>query len=145
MGINSLHHVGIIMPTIERAEGFMRLFSLKEDYHEYVPEYHAMCIFTKPESDTPLELVIPDSGVLQKYNNGKGGIHHIAFNVDDIEKTRLDFEAQGMQLLEREAVKGAGLIKVNFLHPKYGFGILVEFIEKIGNHSEFKLKNIDGK
>jgi lactoylglutathione lyase/methylmalonyl-CoA/ethylmalonyl-CoA epimerase len=145
MGIHSLHHVGIVMPNIERAEGFMKLFSLKEDYREYVPEYHAMCIFTKPESDTPLELIIADSGVLQEYNNGKGGIHHIAFNVDDIEKTRLEFESQGMQLLEREAVKGAGPIKVNFLRPRYGFGILVEFIERTGNCSEFKSENVDRK
>jgi lactoylglutathione lyase/methylmalonyl-CoA/ethylmalonyl-CoA epimerase len=131
MAIHSLHHVGIIMNSIEKAEGFMELFAQNEDYREYVPEYHAMCIFTKPESDTPLELIVPDGGVLAEYNNGKGGIHHIAFNVDNVEETRKEFESKGLQLLEQTPVKGAGAILVNFLRPRFGFGILVEFIEKI--------------
>jgi lactoylglutathione lyase/methylmalonyl-CoA/ethylmalonyl-CoA epimerase len=119
------------MPDMEKAEGFMKLFSLNEDYREYVPEYRAMCIFTKPEADTPLELIVPDGGKLQGYNNGKGGIHHIAFNVDDVGETRREFEAKGLEMLERIPVKGAGPIKVNFLRPRFGYGILVEFIEKV--------------
>jgi lactoylglutathione lyase/methylmalonyl-CoA/ethylmalonyl-CoA epimerase len=119
------------MPDMEKAESFMKLFSLKEDYREYVSEYHAMCIFTKPEADTPLELIVPDGGKLQEYNNGKGGIHHIAFNVDDVEETRREFGVKGLEMLERIPVKGAGPIKVNFLRPRFGYGILVELIEKI--------------
>ena len=131
MAIHSLHHIGIIMPDLEKAEGFLKVFSLEENYREYVPEYHAMCIFTQPEADTPIELVVPDGGVLKDYNNGKGGIHHIAFNVDNVEETRREFEEKGMQLLEKAPVKGAGPILVNFLRPRYGYGILVEFIETI--------------
>jgi lactoylglutathione lyase/methylmalonyl-CoA/ethylmalonyl-CoA epimerase len=134
MSIHSLHHVGIVMPNMEKAEGFMKLFSLSEDYREYVPEYHAMCIFTRPEADTPLELVVPDGGKLQDYNNGKGGIHHIAFNVDNVEEIRREFEEKGMEMLERTAVKGAGPIMVNFLKPRFGYGVLVEFIEKTGKN-----------
>lgn len=128
--MKKLHHVGIVMNEAARAEQFMRIFGLKEEYREYVPNYQAMCIFTQMEG-TKLELIIPSGGVLRDYNNGKGGIHHIAFSVDDVEATRRDFEAQGLKMLEPDAVKGAGPILVNFLRPRSGAGILAEFVETI--------------
>ena len=50
-----------------------------------------------------------------EYNNGKGGIHHIAFEVDDVEKTRQEYESRGLAMLEESAVPGACGIIVNFL------------------------------
>lgn len=41
-----------------------------------------------------------------------------------------DFEANGMEMLEEVPAKGAGNIIVNFLRPRYGLGVLVEFVEK---------------
>ncbi len=128
MALKKLHHVGIVMNEPERAEKFMAVFGLQESYREYVPEYQAMCIFTELEG-TSLELIIPDGGVLREYNHGKGGIHHIAFCVDDVEQTRREFEKQGLPMLESAAVKGAGPILVNFLRPKAGQGILAEFVQ----------------
>jgi lactoylglutathione lyase/methylmalonyl-CoA/ethylmalonyl-CoA epimerase len=128
-----LHHVGIVMTSQERAENFMKKFGLEEDYKEYVEAYHADCLFTKHRSDeTPVELVIAKEGVLTEYNKGKGGIHHIAFEVDDVEMIRQEYEANGLQMLERKAVTGAGGIIVNFLRPRFGEGILVEFVQKVG-------------
>lgn len=128
--MKKLHHVGIVMNEDARAEQFMQIFGLKEEYREYVPEYQAMCIFTEMEG-TKLELIVPDGGVLREYNDGKGGIHHIAFSVENVETTRKEFEAQGLQMLEDTAVKGAGPILVNFLRPRSGAGILAEFVETI--------------
>lgn len=128
MKLEKLHHVGIVMNEPERAERFLEVFGLKEEYREYVPEYHAMCVFTQMEG-AKLELIIPDGGVLRDYNGGKGGIHHIAFCVDDVERARAEFEDRGLEMLEDKAVKGAGPILVNFLRPRFGCGILVEFVE----------------
>ena len=126
-----LHHVGIVMMSLEKAEGFMEQFGLEEEYREYVDAYHAWCIFTKySELESPIEFVVPTEGVLTKYNNGKGGIHHIAFEVDDVKAAREEFEAKGLEMLETEPAKGAGNIIVNFLRPRYGFVILVEFVER---------------
>jgi len=131
MKILRLHHVGIVMNSLEIAEHFMQQFGLQEDYREYVKAYHAWCIFTKySEDESPLEFVVPTEGVLTEYNKGKGGIHHIAFEVDDVEAAKAEYEARGMQMLEETAVKGAGNIIVNFLRPRYGFGVLVEFVER---------------
>lgn len=127
-----LHHVGIVMPDMEKAERFLEKFGLEKDYMEYVDAYQADCLFTKYQpNESPVELVIPRGGVLTGYNNGKGGIHHIAFEVDDVEAVRDSYESQGMGMLEETPVEGAGGIIVNFLRPRFGEGILVEFVQRV--------------
>ncbi len=128
-----MHHVGIITPTIEKAEEFLKRWGLEVDYRGYVKAYKADLIFTKYNNDSsPIELIIPDEGsVLKEFNNGKGGIAHVAFEVDDIETWRVHFENQGMKMLEREAVEGTEDIIVNFLRPKYNDGILIELVQTV--------------
>lgn len=127
-----LHHVGIVMTSMEKAEAFLEQFGLEKDYMEYVEAYHAYCLFTKYGSEeSPIELVIPTEGVLTKYNDGKGGIHHIAFEVESVEAAKEEFALKGMEMLEDKPVEGAGGIKVNFLRPKHGLGVLVEYVEKV--------------
>lgn len=127
-----LHHVGIIMPSMERAEEFLDLFGLEKDYCEYVEAYHADCLFTKyTDKESPIELIIPREGVLSEYNKGKGGIHHIAFEVEDVEATKREYESKGKEMLEDIPVEGAGGINVNFLRPRFGLGVLVEFVQQV--------------
>ncbi|KGM97818.1 4-hydroxyphenylpyruvate dioxygenase [Clostridium novyi A str. 4552] len=127
-----LHHVGIILPTLEAAHRFLEKFGLEVDYQGFVEAYHADLIFTKyNENESPLELIIPKEGVLTQFNDGKGGIAHIAFEVEDVEAVRKEYESKGMKMLEGKAVPGTSDIIVNFLRPKYGEGILVEFVETV--------------
>lgn len=136
-----MHHVGIVTPTMEKAEEFLDRWGLEIDYRGYVKAYKADLIFTKcGEHSSPIELIIPDEGsVLKEFNEGNGGIAHIAFEVDDIEAWRVHFENKGMKMLEREAVEGTEDIIVNFLRPKYNDGILVELVQTIGPiNREFK-------
>lgn len=126
-----LHHVGIVISP-EKARRFMEKFGLETELCEYVEAYQADCIFAKHRDDESyIELVVPKGGVLTQFNNGKGGIHHIAFEVDDVEKVRREYDAKGLKMLEQKAVPGAGGIIVNFLRPKFGEGILTEFVQKI--------------
>ena len=119
------------MPTMEKAEMFLEQFGLEKDYMEYVEAYHAYCLFTKyTKEESPVELIIPTEGVLTEYREGKGGLHHIAFEVEDVRKAREEYEAKGLQMLEENPVTGAGGIIVNFLRPRYGFGVLVEFVQR---------------
>lgn len=126
-----LHHVGIIMPDMEQAQAFLQRFCLEEDYTEYVEAYYAYCLFTKfGDRESPVELVIPIEGVLKEYRQGKGGLHHIALEVADVEDTRREFAQQGLEMLEEVPVEGAGGIWVNFLRPRFGYGVLVEFVQR---------------
>ena len=131
MNRKRIHHIGIVMNDRSRAESFMEIFGFQIDKEEYVEAYHAQCIFTKLyDNEVALEFIIPTEGVLTEYNGGKGGIHHIALEVDDVEAVRAEFEEKGLRMLEESAVQGACGIIVNFLRPRYGAGILVEFIER---------------
>lgn len=128
-----VHHWGIVLPTVEKAEAFIKQFGLVEDYRGYVEAYDSNLIFTTHgEGHDAIEFIIPLSGVLTEFNKGKGGIAHIAYLVDDIEATSEELRAQGFEMLETKATKGTEEIIVNFIRPKYTQGILVELIEQIG-------------
>jgi hypothetical protein len=66
-----LHHVGIVLPSLEEAESHMRTFDLSENYRQYVDQWHCWCIFTKPGDDgTVIQLVVADHGPLLKATKG---------------------------------------------------------------------------
>ncbi len=125
-----LHHVGLLMPTEEAAQQFMKLIGLEEDHRGYVPEYRALCIFARGNGASPVELVIPQGGKLSEYKDGKPVIHHLAFAVDDLKAVQDEYAAKGMPLLDKEPVQGAGDFIVNFLKPRHTGGILVEFVQE---------------
>ena len=128
-----VHHWGIVLPTVEKAEAFINQFGLVEDYRGYVEAYDANLIFTTHgDGHDAIEFIIPLSGVLTEFNKGKGGIAHVAYLVDDIEATSAELRAQGFEMLETVATQGTEEIIVNFIRPKYTQGILVELIEQIG-------------
>jgi methylmalonyl-CoA/ethylmalonyl-CoA epimerase len=126
-----LHHVGIVVPSDERATDMMMLLGLEEAYRGYVEKYLAMCIFTRGNGGSPIEFVVPSGGTLSRFNRGAGGLHHVAFVDDDIRQVALDFGSRGVDLLEAEPVQGAGNFLCNFLPPARTRGVIVEFIEEL--------------
>ncbi len=127
-----MHHVGIVLPTMEAAKEVMDVLGVEVDYSGYVNAYTADLIFTKyGPNESPIEFIIPRGGVLSKYNNGKGGIAHICIEVNDIKAATDELLSKGFEMLEKEAVEGTEDIIVNFLRPKYSSGILIELAETI--------------
>lgn len=129
-----LHHVGIIVPTREKADALMEMYGLEVDYEGPTP-YNTYYIFTKmnpDESESAIEFLIPEPGSkLSQFNNGKGGIAHICFEVDDIDAVCAEFKAKGCELLHDECEVSDGTMKINFVKPKSSHGILVEFMQII--------------
>jgi methylmalonyl-CoA/ethylmalonyl-CoA epimerase len=84
--------------------------------------------------ETKIELLQstdPD-GVIAKYIEKKGeGIHHIAFEVKDIEAEMKRLTKEGFVLLNDKPKKGADNKLVCFLHPKTTNGVLVELCQQI--------------
>ncbi len=126
-----MHHVGIVLHNENDAIEQMSVLGLQEDYRGYVPQWSALCIFTKASSGSQIEFVIPDGGPLSTFNPGRGGIHHIAFEVPDLDRLALELQAEGMKLLEAAHVRGAGAFICNFLSPVYTRGLRVEYIQYI--------------
>lgn len=126
-----LHHVGIVQPSEEDALQMMSLLGLVEDYRGFVPQFSALCIFTRRTQGSPIEFVIPDGGPLEKFNKGAGGLHHIALEVPDLDALATELAAQDMRLLEPAHVKGAGPFLCNFLSPVYTRGVTVEYVQML--------------
>lgn len=125
-----LHHVGIVLPSLEDAELHMETFGLVEDYRGYVGPWQCWCIFTKPGHDgTAIELVVADGGPLLKFNKGAGGVHHFAYEIDDFAKAQEWCRTRELRLLEPEPIKGAGDFWCNFIHPVSTRGIQIEFVQ----------------
>lgn len=125
-----LHHVGIVVPSLEDAEAHMKQFGLVEDYRGYVDPWHCWCIFALPgDGGTAVELVVADEGPLLKFNKGVGGVHHFAYEIEDFAEAAKWCEANDLRLLEPAPIKGAGDFWCNFIHPVSTRGIQIELVQ----------------
>ena len=75
-----------------------------------------------------LEPTSPESTIAAfiEKNGGKGGMHHIAFAVENTDEALKDAEAKGVRLIDKQSRGGAEGLKIGFLHPKSTLGVLTE-------------------
>lgn len=128
-----LHHVGVVLPSLEDAALHMETFGLVEDYRGFVEPWHSWCIFTKPaDGSTAIELVVAIDGPLLRFNKGVGGVHHFAYQIEDFAEAEAWCAANDLALLEPNAIKGAGNFLCNFIHPVATRGIQIELVQELG-------------
>ena len=133
--IGKLNHVAIAVPDLESASELYRSI-MGADVSEPVPmpEHGVTTVFvnlpnSKIELLHPLGENSPIAGFLER--NSSGGIHHLCFEVDDIESARDKLVSKGMRILGDGKPKiGAHGKPVLFLHPKDFAGTLIE-IEQV--------------
>jgi methylmalonyl-CoA/ethylmalonyl-CoA epimerase len=129
-----VEHIGIAVKNLaESNELFTKLFGqpnykVETVESESVSTSFFMCGNTKVEL---LEATDPNSAI-SKFIEKKGeGIHHIAFEVEDIFAEMKRLQSEGFQLLNSEPKKGADNKLICFLHPKSSNGVLVELCQTI--------------
>jgi len=130
--INKISHIGIAVKSIEEASKFYEKIGLKIESIEEVPSQKLRVAFI-PVGESKIELLeaTSEDSPIFKYIEKKGeGIQHIAFDVDDLQKTLSFCENNDIQLIDKEARPGAGGNDIAFLHPKASFGVLYEFCKK---------------
>ena len=127
-----MHHVGVVLPTVEQAERLMELFGLEVDYRGYVKSYHATHLHQVRTQRESHRVHHPPRGGAHPLQRRKRRHRHIAFEVDDVEAASRELEAAGLEMLEKEAVEGTSDIIVNFLRPRYSEGILFELVQTVG-------------
>ena len=135
MKILKIDHLGIAVNEIDEAKGFYHeILGLPFAGEETVAEQEVTTAFF-PVGDSEVELLestAPD-GPIAKFiekNQGRGGIQHIAFRVDNLEAALAELKAKGVELIDQKPRMGAGGAKIAFLHPKSTFGVLVELSER---------------
>ncbi len=131
--IKKIDHVGIAVKDIEAAKAFYEgVLGMKVTETEEVADQKVKVAFI-PTGDSEVELLqsTDPNGPIAKHIAAKGeGIQHIAFRVDDIEKTLAELKGKGVRLIDEKPRKGAGAAKIAFIHPKASFGTLVEICER---------------
>lgn len=128
--IKKVSHIGIGVENLEEArEFFQENFQLSSSTPETFGELQFCFV---PMDGTQLELLqsTQTDGQIAKFIRNKGaGIHHIAFEVDDIQKELNRLQENGLQLINREPYRNAHQELVAFIHPKSTHGVLVELIQ----------------
>lgn len=131
-----LDHIGIAVPNLDEADALIaRLLGRPAYKRETVADQHVITsFFSAAAGDAKLEFVAPegDEGPIHKYLEKRGpGLHHLAFEVDDIRAEMARLAADGFQLLSEEPSRGADNKLVCFLHPKSTGGVLVEICQTV--------------
>ena len=132
MTIEKIDHIAIVVPDIDEALTFWRdTLGLNLSHVEEVSGQESLVAFLTT-GETEVELVEPttDTSGMARYLAKRGpGMHHICFEVKDIEVIMARLKEKGVQLINEEPTMGAGGRKIAFIHPKSTGGVLVELYE----------------
>jgi methylmalonyl-CoA/ethylmalonyl-CoA epimerase len=129
-----VEHIGIAVKRLaESVPLFEKLLNSQCYKTEVVESEKVNTAFFKTK-DTKIELLesIDENGVISKFIDKKGeGLHHIAFEVDNIETEMERLKNEGFILLNDKPKIGADNKLICFLHPKSTNGVLIELCEEI--------------
>lgn len=130
--IESLHHIGIAVRSLEDALGpwvdglGFRLGGIEEVPTERV---RVAVLHAGPTRVELLEPTSPDSPIAKFLDKRGPGIHHLAFRSPDTGAAIRVLTEAGAPLLDREPRPGAHGTRVAFVHPKYLGGVLAELVQ----------------
>lgn len=129
-----VEHIGIAVDNLEEVNDlYHRLFDQKNYKTETVASESVNTSFFKI-GDTKIEFLAStnDEGTISKYIQKRGqGLHHIAFEVEDIHQEMVRLKKEGFHLINEQPKKGADNKLVCFIHPKSTNGVLVELCQEI--------------
>jgi methylmalonyl-CoA/ethylmalonyl-CoA epimerase len=133
LGRYRLHHVGIVVPKLEQAvAGYGDKFEFEESTIPFADHAQRVRVaFVRVSGDVWLEFIEPmsaDSPVTQFLVKSKGGYHHIAFEVADIDSAVQKLEAERALVVCRPVVGFEGR-RVAFLFPNLQPSLLTELVE----------------
>ena len=124
-------HVGVAVKSVEQMLAiYGKIGEFQETQTEVAGQKAKVALMKAGEtSDDYLETTSEDS-TLAKFIRDRGeGLHHIAFEVEDIEKTTEELRARGCRFFYDKPADGKFGSRVNFMHPKSTGGILVELTQ----------------
>lgn len=129
--MKKIDHIGIAVKKLSVSIPlFEKLLNMSCYKTEAVDSEQTNTAFFK-SGDSKIELLeafSPES-VINRFIEKKGeGMHHIAFEVDDIEKEMKRLESEGFLLINKEPKPGADNKLVCFLYPKETNGVLIELV-----------------
>lgn len=134
--LKKVEHIGIAVKDLKNSNDLFKKLFGKESYKVETVESEKVSTSFFMMGDTKIELLEaqgPESAIAKYIEKRGEGIHHIAFEVDDIEAEIKRLQAEGFEFTMANPVpkKGADNKLICFLHPKSTNGILVELCQEI--------------
>jgi len=136
MNTKKINHIGIAVRSLEASIPFYRdTLGMAFEGSEEVAEQKVKVAFLAV-GESRIELLEPtaeDSPVARFLEKNGEGIHHIAYQVDDIEQALAALKEQGVRLIDETPRGGAHGTRIAFLHPRASGGVLTELCQA-GEH-----------
>ena len=132
--MKNLEHIGIAVKDFAAANALFTKLLNAEPYkiEEVLSEGVNTSFFRMGEAKIELlEGLTPDSAITKFLEKKGEGIHHLAFEVEDIYAEMERLRAEGFTLLNEQPKRGADNKLVCFVHPKTANGVLVELCQEI--------------
>lgn len=130
--MNKLEHIGIAVRNLDESNRlFTRLLGVEPYKMETVEREGVRTSFFRV-GDVKIELLEstrPGSAIDTFIEKRGEGIHHLAFDVNDVQQKIVDFTNDGFKVLTDKSLPGADNKMIAFLHPKTTNGVLVEICQ----------------
>jgi methylmalonyl-CoA/ethylmalonyl-CoA epimerase len=141
--VKKIDHIAVVVDDIDDALNFWHEgLGLDLSHVEDVKSENAMVAFL-PAKESEVELVKPtndDSGIARFLNKRGPGMHHICFEVYDIQETMEHLRSKGVRLINEVPEIGTGGKKIAFIHPESTHGVLVELYELTSDEMAIRLE-----
>ncbi|MCB0882372.1 MAG: methylmalonyl-CoA epimerase [Thermoleophilia bacterium] len=128
-----LHHVAYVVPDLDAAlPDFTGRFGMTEVVREVMDAQGVEALMMRA-GDGFVELIRPldPEGPIARFLETRGGgLHHVAYAVNDIARTLHGLAEQGVELIDPEPRVGLGGHLVAFIHPRSGHGALTELVQE---------------
>jgi methylmalonyl-CoA/ethylmalonyl-CoA epimerase len=129
-----IDHVGVAVEDLDAAiELYSRGFDMKEQYRETVEDQGVEAVLLEV-GDGHVELLRPlsEDTAVGKFISKRGpGLHHVAYQTDDIDRTLDAVRDAGIDLIDQAPRVGIRGSRVAFLHPRSTGGVLTELVEPV--------------
>ena len=126
-------HIGILVTNLDEAvKLYEDCFGAEVDKVETISEQGVKAAILSLGQGANLELLepLPGSNMARVLEKRGEGLHHITFEVDDVDKELSRLSARGIELVDKKSRPGLeGMVA--FIHPKSLRGVLVELCQKI--------------
>jgi methylmalonyl-CoA/ethylmalonyl-CoA epimerase len=147
MKLLRINHLGIATTGLADAMGRMaRLFEMEAGHMEEVPDQKVKtAFFSVGESSLEFLESTDSDGPISKFIAKRGpGIHHVCFEVDDIEAAVKMLVAKGVRMIDETPRNGAHGCRVAFIHPSETGGVLMELAQS-SPKSQVPSRQAEGK
>ena len=132
--MKNVEHIGIAVKNMEESKSLFSKLLNTDCYKSEEIESEGVTTAFFEVGETKIELLESTSrnSAIAKFIEKRGeGIHHVAFEVEDIYQEMERLKSEGYQLLNDQPKHGADNKLICFIHPKSANGVLVELCQEI--------------